>query len=35
MTKQIGYDNLKINYYVINNIEKWKDFFRKKSWKNN
>lgn len=33
MTKQIGYDNLKINYYVINNIEKWKKFFRSNNGK--
>jgi len=29
MTKQVGYDNLKINYYVIKDLEKWKEFFRK------
>lgn len=27
MTKQVGYDNLKINYYIIKDIEKWKKFF--------
>ncbi|WP_066891116.1 Cof-type HAD-IIB family hydrolase [Clostridium nigeriense] len=29
MTKQVGYDNLKINYHVIKNIEEWKKFFEK------
>ena len=29
MTKQVGYDNLKIKYHVIKDLEKWKEFFRK------
>ena len=29
MTKQIGYENLRINYHIINNIEAWKSFFKK------
>lgn len=33
MTKQIGYDNLKINYYVIKNIEEWKKFFKETNGK--
>jgi Cof subfamily protein (haloacid dehalogenase superfamily) len=33
MTKQVGDDSLKINYYVINNIEKWKSFFRENNGK--
>ena len=33
MTKQIGYDNLKINYQVIKNIDEWKKFFEKTNGK--
>jgi Cof subfamily protein (haloacid dehalogenase superfamily) len=29
MTKQVGYDNLKIKYSVIKDLEKWKEFFRR------
>lgn len=29
MTKQVGYENLKINYYVIKDLEEWKEFFKK------
>ena len=28
MTKQVGYENLKINYHVIKSKEKWKEFFK-------
>lgn len=31
MTKQIGYDNLKINYQVINTISEWKNIFEKEN----
>ncbi|VYU39001.1 Cof-type HAD-IIB family hydrolase [Clostridium tertium] len=33
MTKQIGHDNLKIHYNVINNLERWKEFFARKNGK--
>lgn len=29
MTKQVGYDNLKIKYHVIKDLEKWKEFFKR------
>lgn len=29
MTKQVGYENLKIKYYVIRNLEEWKEFFKR------
>ena len=28
MTKQVGHENLKINYHVIKGKEKWKEFFK-------
>ena len=28
MTKQVGYENLKIKYHIIKNIEEWKLFFK-------
>ncbi|GAB6168011.1 Cof-type HAD-IIB family hydrolase [Clostridium carnis] len=33
MNKQLGYDSLKINYYIINDIDKWKEVFRKEEGK--
>ncbi|MGG7144815.1 Cof-type HAD-IIB family hydrolase [Clostridium nigeriense] len=33
MTKQVGYDDLKINYHVIKDLEKWKEFFRRTNGK--
>ena len=29
MAKQIGYEHLKINYFVINNLKKWEEVFEK------
>ena len=29
MTKQVGYENLKIKYYVIKDLKEWKEFFEK------
>ena len=29
MTKQVGYENLKIKYHVIKNLEEWKEFFKR------
>ena len=29
MTKQVGFDNLKIKYHIIKNLEEWKDFFKR------
>lgn len=33
MTKQIGYENLKINYFVINDLKKWEEIFEKNKGK--
>jgi len=29
MTKQVGFENLKIKYHIINNLEEWKKFFKR------
>ncbi|MCF0147184.1 MAG: HAD family phosphatase [Clostridium sp.] len=29
MTKQVGFENLKIKYHIINNLEEWKEFFKR------
>ncbi|MDV4151871.1 Cof-type HAD-IIB family hydrolase [Clostridium sp. AL.422] len=29
MTKQAGYENLKIKYYIISKLEEWKEFFKR------
>ncbi len=29
MTKQVGYENLKIKYHIIKNLEEWKAFFKR------
>lgn len=33
MTKQVGYDTLKINYYVVKDIDNWKKVFRENKGK--
>lgn len=33
MTKQVGYDDLKINYHVIKNLDEWKKFFEESNGK--
>ena len=29
MTKQVGYENLKIKYHIIRKLEEWKEFFKR------